>query len=295
MSFTFTGTGVALVTPFTMDGAVDYDSLTGIINNIKNGGADYLVALGTTAETSALDGDEKKKVLAHVLKVAGNSIPVVLGIGGNNTLSVINEIKQTDFSSIAALLSVTPYYNRPSQEGLYNHYIKIAETSPVPVILYNVPSRTGVNMEASTSLRLATHPNISAIKEASGNITQAMEILRSAPSGFNLISGDDGISLPLMSMGASGVISVAANAIPSAVSALINACLAQDFVTARKFSNRLFPLFRSLFLEGNPVGIKAALSVLGFSSPVVRMPLQQASDGLISLIESDIKELNKTI
>ena len=295
MSFTFTGTGVALVTPFTMDGAVDYDSLTGIITNIKNGGADYLVALGTTAETSVLDFDEKKKVLAHVLKVAGSSIPVVLGIGGNNTLSVVNEIKQTDFSSIAALLSVTPYYNRPSQDGLYNHYIKIADASPVPVILYNVPSRTGVNMEAATSLRLAAHPNISAIKEASGNITQAMEILRSAPNGFSLISGDDGISLPLMSMGASGVISVAANAIPSAVSALINACLAHDFVTARKLNNRLYPLFRSLFLEGNPVGIKAALSVLGFSSPVVRLPLQQASEGLISLIESDIEEFNKTI
>ena len=286
---------MALVTPFTMEGAVDYNSLTGIITNIKNGGADYLVALGTTSETPALDRDEKKKILNHILKIADNRIPVVLGIGGNNTLSVVNEIKQTDFSSIAALLSVTPYYNRPSQEGLYNHYVNIADSSPVPVILYNVPSRTGVNMEAATSLRLAEHSNISAIKEASGNIAQAMEILRSAPCNFNVISGDDNMSLPLMALGACGVISVAANVVPFAVSALIKAGLAQDFTKARKINNELFPLFRSLFVEGNPVGIKAALSVLGLSSPVVRMPLQQASEALTSIIRFDLGKLNKTI
>lgn len=217
LPFTFQGTGVALATPFSGDGSVDYKALSQLVEFVIKGGVDYLVALGTTAETPTLTSAEKSAILRHIVQVAGNAVPVVAGVGGNDTLSVVKKVESTDFSGVSALLSVTPYYNRPSQQGLIEHYSRVADVSPVPVILYNVPSRTGVNLAAETTLKLAGHPRIAAIKEASGNLTQMMELIKGAPAGFVVISGDDYLAFPMAVLGASGVISVAANVVPAQV------------------------------------------------------------------------------
>jgi len=287
-SFTFQGTGVALATPFTADGSVDFRALTQLVEYVIKGGVDYLVALGTTAETPTLTPSEKSAILRHIVEVSAGSVPVVAGVGGNDTLAVVKTLSATDFSGVSALLSVTPYYNRPSQQGLFEHYSRVADASPLPVILYNVPSRTGVNLVSETTLRLASHPNIAAVKEASGNLAQAMELIKGAPAGFFVISGDDHLAFPMTVLGASGVISVAANAVPFQISQMIRAALANRIADARAIHYSLTELFSTLFAEGNPVGVKAALSLLGISENCLRLPLVPATPSLQTALKQQL-------
>lgn len=287
-SFTFQGTGVALATPFTSEGSVDFGALTQLVEYVCNGGVDYLVALGTTAETPTLTTAEKSVILRHIVEVSAGSVPVVAGVGGNDTLSVVKSIEATDFSGVSALLSVTPYYNRPSQQGLFEHYSRVADASPLPVILYNVPSRTGVNLLADTTLRLASHPNIAAVKEASGNLAQAMELIKGAPEGFSVVSGDDYLAFPMVVLGAAGVISVAANAVPSQISQMIRAALEYRITDGRAIHYSLTDLFCTLFAEGNPVGVKAALSILGIADNRVRLPLVSATPQLLATLRQQL-------
>ncbi len=288
LPFTFQGTGVALATPFSGDGSVDYKALSQLVEFVIKGGVDYLVALGTTAETPTLTSAEKSAILRHIVQVAGNAVPVVAGVGGNDTLSVVKKVESTDFSGVSALLSVTPYYNRPSQQGLIEHYSRVADVSPVPVILYNVPSRTGVNLAAETTLKLAGHPRIAAIKEASGNLTQMMELIKGAPAGFVVISGDDYLAFPMAVLGASGVISVAANVVPAQVSKMMRAALGFRIPEARELHYELTGLFSTLFAEGNPVGVKAALSILGIAHNQLRLPLVSGSDQLLASLRQQL-------
>lgn len=280
------GTGVALVTPFDGNGNVDYTAFTNLIQHVMLGGVDYLVVLGTTAETPTLTADEKKEILAHVKKVNSGKLPIVLGIGGNNTADVITKIKNADFEGVSTLLSVTPYYNKPSQQGMYEHYKAVAEASPVPVLLYNVPGRTGVNLTAETTLRLAQDfKNIIGTKEASGNNAQIAYILRDRPKDFLVISGDDGCALPQMSIGVDGVISVLANALPKEVSEMVRLAQKQNYTEAAKIHLQLLEVVDALFIEGNPVGIKAVLNASGLIENKLRLPLVSASDALMARIK----------
>ena len=275
------GTGVALVTPFEPNKTIDFPALGKVIEHVIAGGVDYLVALGTTAESPTLTCDEKKRVTEYILEQNAGRLPVVLGIGGNDTVEVARKVEKTDLSDIAAVLSVTPYYNKPSQEGLYQHYKTVAEASPRPVILYNVPGRTGVDMTADTTLRLAHDcANIAAVKEASGSLLQMSHILRDKPEHFMVLSGDDNMALPLIALGGDGVISVAANAFPLQVSRMVQLCLAGDFAGASEIHLHLLECVESLFCEGNPVGVKAALSLKGLIHNELRLPLVACSDGL---------------
>lgn len=268
------GMGVALITPFKADKTVDYDALARLLEyQIKNG-VDYLVALGTTAETATLTADEKKSLRKFIVERVHDRVPLVIGIGGNNTKSVINEINSTDLSHFSAILSVVPYYNKPSQEGIYQHYSAIAKASPLPVILYNVPGRTGVNMTAETSLRLAKeHANIVGIKEASGNISQMDEIIKNKPDDFMVISGDDGITFPLITLGAVGVISVIGNAFPREFSRMVRLALNGDYDNALLIHHRFTELFSLLFVDGNPAGVKCLLHAMGYIENELRLPL----------------------
>lgn len=288
LPFTFQGTGVALATPFSGDGSVDYKALSQLVEFVIKGGVDYLVALGTTAETPTLTSAEKSAILRHIVQVAGNAVPVVAGVGGNDTLSVVKKVESTDFSGVSALLSVTPYYNRPSQQGLIEHYSRVADASPLPVILYNVPSRTGVNLAAETTLKLAGHPRIAAIKEASGNLTQVMELIKGAPAGFAVVSGDDYLAFPMAVLGASGVISVAANVVPAQIAQMMRAALGFRILEARELHYQLTGLFSTLFAEGNPVGVKAALSILGLAGNQLRLPLVSGSDQLLANLRQQL-------
>jgi 4-hydroxy-tetrahydrodipicolinate synthase len=272
------GTGVALVTPFNSKLEVDYDALSRLVKHVSDGGVNYLVVMGTTGESVTLNKEEKKKVLSHVLAVNAGKLPVVLGIGGNNTYEIIETITQTDFTGIEAILSVSPYYNKPTQEGIYQHYIKIADACPVPVILYNVPGRTSSNMLPETTLRLAQHKNIIAIKEASGSVEQVMKIVNKKPENFMVISGDDALTLPFMSVGAVGVISVVANSNPKLFTEMVNHCLNADFLAAQKPHYKLLEVIDLLFAEGNPGGVKAALKALGIMDDYVRLPLVNVSE-----------------
>jgi len=270
----FSGTGVALVTPFTPDGEVDFSALTKIVNHVLAGNVDYLVVMGTTGESAVLSRDEKNAVIDHVLKINNGICPVVLGIGGNNTAAVKAEIESQDFFGISGVLSVSPYYNKPSQRGITAHYQAIADICPVPIILYNVPSRTGSMISPETTLKLAEdYENVVAIKEASGNLDAIMEIIRNKPKGFAVISGDDALALPLMSIGAKGVISVIANAFPSKFSTMIRLGLNSDYRSARKIHYELLELIRLIFQDGNPAGIKAVLDHLDIAEKFVRLPL----------------------
>jgi 4-hydroxy-tetrahydrodipicolinate synthase len=273
----FTGTGVAMVTPFLKSGAVDFEALTRLTSHIISGKCDYLVVLGTTGESTTLNRGEKAAVLRHIIGVNRKKLPVVLGIGGNNTASVIAEISEQDFEGVDALLSVSPYYNKPTQEGIYEHYMQIADASPVPVILYNVPGRTSSNITAATTLRLAGHPNIIGIKEASGNFDQCMSIIKKRPAGFLVISGDDNITLPLIAAGLDGVISVVANAWPKEFSEMVRLARANRFDQARKWHYSLFDIIPLLFAEGNPSGIKHALKIKSICNDFVRLPLVPVS------------------
>ncbi|MDR1415906.1 MAG: 4-hydroxy-tetrahydrodipicolinate synthase [Prevotellaceae bacterium] len=294
MASKITGTGVALVTPFDAKGRrVDYAALTKLVNFVADNGVNFLVALGTTAETPTLSTGEKKEVLSCIKSSNTKKLPIALGIGGNNTANVLERIQQTDFNGIDALLSVTPYYNKPSQQGLYEHFKAIAAASPVPLLLYNVPARTGVNLSAETTLRLAREvKNIMGIKEASGNLSQISHILRDKPEDFVALSGDDALTLPLMAVGAHGVISVAANAFPKQVVDMVKLAGAQKYSEAAKIHLAMTPLVDALFAEGNPVGVKAALSVQGIIGNVLRLPLVSATEGLVSSIAALIKQLD---
>ena len=268
------GMGVALITPFKEDESGDYEALGRLVDYLLQNGADYLVVLGTTAETPTLTEEEKKKIIELVVTKVRHRIPIVLGVGGNCTKSVVDKLKNDNFEGIDAVLSVVPYYNKPSQEGIYQHYKAIAQATDLPVILYNVPGRTGVNMTAETTLRLAREfKNIIAVKEASGNITQMDDIIKNKPKDFNVISGDDGITFPLITLGAIGVISVIGNAFPREFSRMVRLALAGDYESARTIHHRFTELFSLLFIDGNPAGVKSMLSMMGFVENRLRLPL----------------------
>ncbi len=273
------GTGVALVTPFTPQGNIDYKSLKKLLKHTAKG-VDYYVVMGTTGESATLNATEKVAVLQFVLEHNEKKLPVVFGIGGNNTHEVVSAIKATNLNGVDALLSVSPYYNKPSQEGIYQHFKAVADASPVPVILYNVPGRTSSNLTAETTLRLAAHQNIIGVKEASGNLEQCMKIARSMPKDFLLISGDDLLTVPLYSIGAKGVISVLANAYPVIFKKMKDHTFAGNFTKASQEQFKLLEINSPMYEEGNPVGLKQLLSNLNICSNYVRLPLVPASAAL---------------
>ncbi|MCZ4244664.1 4-hydroxy-tetrahydrodipicolinate synthase [Pedobacter punctiformis] len=292
----FQGTGVALVTPFNTDGSVDYNGLKSLINHLIDGGIDYLVSLGTTGETATLTKDEKKKIWAYTAEINNNRLPLVAGIGGNDTLAVAEDIKSFDATGYSAILSVSPYYNKPTQEGIYQHYKYLSEVSPLDLILYNVPGRTGSNMSPETTCRLAhDFKNIIATKEASGSFDQFNQIMRDKPEDFLLISGDDPITLPMVALGASGVISVIGNALPKQFSDMVNLCLAGDFKTAIPAHLSLIDFTRMVFAEGNPAGVKAALKHLNVCGDTVRLPLAKISDSLEKAIVAEVEKLSQLV
>ncbi|MBO7607537.1 MAG: 4-hydroxy-tetrahydrodipicolinate synthase [Paludibacteraceae bacterium] len=270
----FTGLGIALITPFKEDESVDYDALGRLLDYQLQNGIDYLVVLGTTAETPTLTDDEKKNIIRFVQNKVKGSVPIVLGLGGNCTRAVVEKLKNDDFTGIDAILSVVPYYNKPSQEGMYQHYKAIAEASPLPIIMYNIPGRTGVNMQVDTTVRLARDfDKIIAIKEASGNMDQINDIIKRKPKDFMVISGDDGITYPLITMGAQGVISVIGNAFPKEFGRMVRLSLQGDYESARQIHQKFTDLFDLLFVDGNPAGAKCMLSLMGYIQNKLRLPL----------------------
>lgn len=272
--FDLRGMGVALITPFKKDKSIDYDALAKLLEYQIKSGADYLVVLGTTAETPALSAQEKADLKRFIADRVAGRVPLVIGCGGNNTAAVVEEVKNLDTNDFGAVLSVVPYYNKPSQEGIYQHYSAIAKASPLPIILYNVPGRTGVNMSAETTLRLAAdHSNIIGIKEASGNISQMDEIIKHKHPEFLVISGDDGITFPLITLGAAGVISVIGNAFPREFSKMVRLALEGEYDAARAIHHRFTDLFSLLFVDGNPAGVKCLLHAMGFIENELRLPL----------------------
>lgn len=288
----FHGTGVAIITPFQADGQVDYEALGKLINYLIDGGLEYIVSLGTTGESATLSNDERKKVWEFTSKAVNGRINLVAGIGGNNTHEVVEQIKSFDIAGYDAILSASPHYNKPTQEGIYQHYKAIAEVSKLPIILYNVPSRTGSNISAETTIRLANDfKNIIAIKEASGNFDQLNQIARDKPEGFLLISGDDPISLPMIALGGVGVISVVGNALPRQMSDMIRTCLAGDFKSAQKGHSQLIDFTRLMFVEGSPAGVKTALKHLGICGDTVRLPLVQVSTSTAEKVVAETKKI----
>lgn len=292
----FTGMGVALITPFKKDGSIDYDALRRLIEyQIKNG-TDYFVVLGTTAETPTLTKTEREELVKFVTSQINGRVPIVLGMGGNCTKALVEELRSTDLSQVDAILSVTPYYNKPSQEGLYRHYAEVAQNSKVPVILYNVPGRTGVNLSAQTTLRLAREfKNIIAIKEASGNFAQIDDIIKHKPDSFMVISGDDGITFPLITLGAVGVISVIGNAFPKEFSRMVRLALNGDYNGAREIHYRFSELIDLLFVDGNPAGVKSMLSVMGFIENELRLPLVPTTINTFEKIRFVLNQLKTSI
>ena len=286
----FRGTGVALVTPFKNDFSVDVEALTRIVNHVIDNGADFLVVLGTTSEAPTLTPAEKNLVISTILKTNVHRLPILLGMGGNNTQAVVEAVKAQDFTGIDGILSVVPYYNKPNQRGMRAHFEAIADASPVPVVVYNVPGRVGVNLQAATCVQLAQHPNIIAVKEASGNLQQIMEILRDKPTDFDVLSGDDGITQPLMALGATGVISVAANAYTDQFSRMMKAQKEGRTDEALKLHYAMLRMNQLIFADGNPAGIKCLMSHIGLCENVLRLPLVTANEKVESEI---IEEWNK--
>lgn len=282
------GTGVALITPFNNDFSVDYSSLEKIVDFVVSQGVDFLVALGTTSESATLSTEEKVEVVDTILKINNNRIPVVLGMGGNDTRCLINHINKQDFAGISAILSVTPYYNKPQQDGLLAHFRAVADASPVPMILYNVPGRTSVNMKAETCLKLAHHPNILSVKEASGDMGQVMQIIASKPDKFELLSGDDALTLPMLAVGAKGVISVVANAFPDLFSNMVRFQLAGDNANALPIHYKLLRMIDLLFVDGNPAGIKSVLHQFGLCSNILRLPLVPVNPTVAEQIKNEM-------
>ena len=285
------GHGVALITPFKSNGAIDFDAIPRIIQHLINGGVDYLVVLGTTAESTSLSNDEKKQLIATIVKHNAGILPLIIGIGGNNTTKVIEEIISIDMSPFSAVLSVTPYYNKPNQEGLYRHFSAIAENSSLPVILYNVPSRSGVNLAPKTVLRLAKDfDKIVAIKEATGDFQQAQILLKICPKDFLVLSGDDEMSLPMLLAGAKGVISVIGNALPKLYSKIVQNGIDGDARRGYQIQYQILDLIRTIYDEGNPTGIKVLMNALGLCENQLRLPLVNASDSLYNKLNNYFKE-----
>lgn len=275
------GAGAAMITPFTADGRVDYDALGRMVDYVIDGGVDYIVALGTTAETPTLYMPERAVIAMFITNHIAGRVPLVMGCGGNSTSEVLDQLREFDLRGADAILSVTPYYNKPSQEGLYQHFKTVSEHSPLPIILYNIPGRTGVNMTAETTLRIARDfPNVIGIKEASGDLEQMQRIIDNRPEGFFVLSGDDGLTIDLMRRGGDGVISVAANAFPRRFMECMNYAKRGEFDRAEECYRMLDEAVHALFAEGNPTGVKCALSVMGKIGPTMRLPLVAGTDAL---------------
>ena len=290
----FRGTGIALVTPFTLHNEVDYPALKRLVDHCIEGGVEFLVALGTTAETATLTSDEKQRVVAAVCDAAAGRVPVVQGVGGNDSAKVAAELKAGLRQGISGVLSVSPYYNKPTQEGIYRHFIHISAATDLPIILYNVPGRTGSNMAAETTLRIANEvPHAVAIKEASGNLEQAMTIVLGAPEGFDVLSGDDNLTLPLVACGAHGVISVSGQAFPKTFSQMVRDARAGQMDAARDGHYAMLNFTQQLFAEGNPGGIKSALAHLGIIHPALRLPLWPVSPQLDAALAQSVRELQQ--
>ncbi len=287
----FIGTGVALITPFNDDYSIDYQSLRNIVDYTLQNGADFLVALGTTSEAPTMNAEEKAKVVKTIIETANGRCPILLGMGGNNTSALIDSIRNQDFTKIDGILSVVPYYNKPNQRGMKAHFLHVADVSPVPVILYNVPGRVGVNLQAATTVELAEHPNIIAVKEASGNLQQIMEILRDKPEDFRVLSGDDGITQPMMALGAEGVISVAANGYPKPFCEMVHLMLEGKNEKALPLHYKMLKMNGLIFADGNPAGIKALMAHEGLCKNVLRLPLVPVSDNVRQDIENEYKSL----
>ena len=287
----FKGTGIALVTPFKADQSVDTEALTKIVNHVIDNGADFLVVLGTTSEAPTLSADEKQLVISTILKANNGRLPVMLGMGGNNTQAVIESVKNQDFTGIQGILSVVPYYNKPNQRGMKAHFEAIADASPVPVVVYNVPGRVGVNLQATTCVELAQHPNIIAVKEASGNLQQIMEILRDKPTDFDVLSGDDGITQPLLALGAIGVISVAANAYTKPFSRMMRAQMEGRADEALRLHFAMLQMNQLIFADGNPAGIKCLMRHIGLCQNVLRLPLVPVNEKVEAEIIEEWKVL----
>lgn len=281
-----------MVTPFTSDGSVDWAALYRLVEFQISSGADFLCVMGTTAETPTLSAEEKERIKKDLVERVAGRVPILLGCGGNNTAAVVNELQTADFTGIDGILSICPYYNKPSQEGLYQHFKAIAKASTVPVVLYNVPGRTGVNMTAETTLRLAREfDNIVAIKEASGNISQMDDIIKNKPKNFDVISGDDGITFPLITLGAVGVISVIGNALPREFSRMVRLGLKGEYRQALHIHHKFTELFKLLFVDGNPAGVKALLNEMGLIENNLRLPLVPAQLNTERRISEIVKEL----
>ena len=289
----FKGMGVALVTPFRTDGAVDYDALVRLVRYQLDGGADFFCILATTGETPCLTADEKTRIRNLVIETVAGRVPVVVGCGGNNTAAIVEELRTTDLRGVSGILSVCPYYNKPTQEGLYLHFKAVASATSLPVILYNVPGRTGVNMSAETTVRLARDcQNVVAIKEASGNLEQVDEIIKNKPAGFDVISGDDALTFPMIACGAVGVISVIGNALPREFSRMVRLELRGEYAAAREIHHRFTDLFNLLFVDGNPAGVKAMLHEMGMVENVLRLPLVPTRISTLKRLAEIMKQLN---
>ena len=287
---TLKGTGVALVTPFKSNFDIDFDALGKVIDFVIEGGVEYLVTLGTTGETPTLDRSEKIDIATYTFEKAGNRVPVVIGIGGNNTHELVRDLQTFPVEKAAAVLSASPYYSKPSQEGLFYHYKALAEASAKPILLYNVPGRTGRNLTAETTIRLAHEvANIAGIKEASGDMAQCMQILRDKPEGFLVVSGDDNLVLPQVACGMEGVISVAANCFPKDFTEMTRLCLAGNFKAAKTINDKLIDGYGLLFAENNPAGVKAFLAAQGLIQNYLRLPLVPLSNGLYSKVQGYLK------
>ena len=288
----FRGLGIALVTPFYADGSVDYTSLKRLVEYQLQNGADFMCILATTGETPCLNAEEKQNIKNLVVDIVNGRVPILMGCGGNNTAAVVEELKSTDWSGIDGVLSVCPYYNKPSQEGLYQHFKAIAQASPLPVVLYNVPGRTGINMKAETTVRLANDcENIVAIKEASGSLEQVDEIIKNKPDRFDVISGDDALTFPMIASGAAGVISVIGNALPKEFSRMIRLEFKGEYEPARKIHHRFTELYSLLFVDGNPAGVKALLHEMGFIENELRLPLVPTRITTMQKMAAILKEL----
>lgn len=287
------GTGVALVTPFKADKTIDFEALENLIDFVISNGVEYVVTLGTTGETPTLSKKEKISLVEFTYDKVKDRVPVVVGIGGNSTQELIEDLKSFPLEKAVAVLSASPYYNKPSQEGIYQHYKALAEVSPKPILLYNVPGRTGRNMTAQTTIRLAhDFKNIIGIKEASGDMLQCMEILRDKPNDFLVVSGDDALAMSQIACGMEGVISVAANAFPHQFSDMVRASLNSDFVTARKLNNKLLKSYDIMFAENNPAGVKGFLAEMNYIQNEVRLPVVPLSDGLMDQVRNYIGSNN---
>lgn len=293
MNNIFTGLGIALITPFSADGSIDFEALHRLVEYQLENGADFLCILATTGETPCLSLSERKQVKEAIVEQVNGRVPILLGCGGNNTMAVVEELRTGDFKGIDGILSVCPFYNKPSQEGLYQHFKAIADATKLPVVLYNVPGRTGVNMKAETTVRLANDcKNIVAIKEASGSLEQVDEIIKHKPRNFEIISGDDALTFPMIACGATGVISVIGNALPKEFSRMIRLEFRGEYAAAQKIHHKFTDLYGLLFVDGNPAGVKALLSEMGFIKNYLRLPLVPTRIATLQKISAIIKELN---